>query len=733
MKINGNTVGTPTPRTNYNQTNPKKADYLVGRENILGKDELTSATEEALRQAKESGEFDGADGVSCTHSWNGTTLTVTSASGTSSADLKGEKGDPGLGGTVNGEVPNEDGDILLYGPMGYEPKVTLAQSDMSRYLYLGADKNGWMTTPEDVTIRASFRNGAVVDFKTDGFEFEVDYNSTSYAVNFNGATIWAGVADASIPVNGKVGIINNGDSNFGGYTGAFVAEKLTYRDMASVAYENNMSSTAGLKHIRFESVSSFEKVNRGVKFNRVQGTGRTLLIDENSPSAMHGKVKLKVAGAAYEAGVVFRYVDENNYSYAFVNWDGKLIHIRQVINGEEIGIATSVQVGDYYHTNSGLNVVDVASNHLSASIYTVAGDKKLYAVFNQKVRVAENCQVCVVPIGHISNSHVVMSDYVVSFDSTEYNLANTLKNGPHYPYTDENGNVINQSFVMLWGNESPNNSDRPIIGEDGSVCENDYVAYFWDDELIIHKFDYAGEVGSIADIPSITPSKYDQAMMSVGNDDMYICMGDDYLVQTVLRNFGVNTKSTYIIVKEELATTVSSVTILLGDDIIATLTQNDIASAFLGKRDTPSFDWLTSRYEVRFTVDGEVMGDLGVNGFDKSKNFISAYSSIGCFISGVNGLTGYGESNEYCVIINPAVASINQVEIGSEPWKKIPHGAFPTDDVVRGGSVNLIESGAVKTYVDNMVEVKTKELKAYFDLIEERLLALAKAIGKEGE
>lgn len=37
----------------------------------------------------------GADGISATHSWNGTTLTVTSASGTSSADLKGEKGADG--------------------------------------------------------------------------------------------------------------------------------------------------------------------------------------------------------------------------------------------------------------------------------------------------------------------------------------------------------------------------------------------------------------------------------------------------------------------------------------------------------------------------------------------------------------------------------------------------------------------------------------------------------------
>lgn len=38
---------------------------------------------------------DGNDGVSATHSWNGTTLTIKSASGESSADLKGDKGDKG--------------------------------------------------------------------------------------------------------------------------------------------------------------------------------------------------------------------------------------------------------------------------------------------------------------------------------------------------------------------------------------------------------------------------------------------------------------------------------------------------------------------------------------------------------------------------------------------------------------------------------------------------------------
>ena len=41
---------------------------------------------------------DGKDGISCTHYWDGTTLTVTSASGTSSADLKGENGKDGKDG-----------------------------------------------------------------------------------------------------------------------------------------------------------------------------------------------------------------------------------------------------------------------------------------------------------------------------------------------------------------------------------------------------------------------------------------------------------------------------------------------------------------------------------------------------------------------------------------------------------------------------------------------------------
>lgn len=52
----------------------------------------------------------GADGTPATHRWSGTTLYITSASGTSSANLKGDKGDTGADGKngTNG-VDGKDG------------------------------------------------------------------------------------------------------------------------------------------------------------------------------------------------------------------------------------------------------------------------------------------------------------------------------------------------------------------------------------------------------------------------------------------------------------------------------------------------------------------------------------------------------------------------------------------------------------------------------------------------
>lgn len=87
---------------------------------------------------------DGKDGVSPTHSWNGTTLVVTSASGTSFADLKGDTGEPGYtpkkgvdyfdgkdgkDGTMTFEELTEEQKASLKGEDGKDgvsPSVTIA-------------------------------------------------------------------------------------------------------------------------------------------------------------------------------------------------------------------------------------------------------------------------------------------------------------------------------------------------------------------------------------------------------------------------------------------------------------------------------------------------------------------------------------------------------------------------------------------------------------------------------
>lgn len=62
--------------------------------------------------------IDGTDGVSVTHNWNGTILEVTSASGTSSADLKGETGAQGAQG-LRGEK-GEKGETGAQGIQGIQ-------------------------------------------------------------------------------------------------------------------------------------------------------------------------------------------------------------------------------------------------------------------------------------------------------------------------------------------------------------------------------------------------------------------------------------------------------------------------------------------------------------------------------------------------------------------------------------------------------------------------------------
>lgn len=100
---------TPSTTTTYSsskiESEISKLNEAIG--NKMDSSALPTAVNDALAQAKASGEFKGdpgapgapgekgEDGTSATHSWNGTVLTVTSASGTSSADLKGPAGADG--------------------------------------------------------------------------------------------------------------------------------------------------------------------------------------------------------------------------------------------------------------------------------------------------------------------------------------------------------------------------------------------------------------------------------------------------------------------------------------------------------------------------------------------------------------------------------------------------------------------------------------------------------------
>ena len=99
-------IGLEAESENYFKVAGALADSGWEPDMYLGTDE------EGRVIARSAAAGGGTDGISATHSWNGTVLTVTSASGTSSADLKGEKGEPG--------VPGEKGDKGDTGAQGIQ-------------------------------------------------------------------------------------------------------------------------------------------------------------------------------------------------------------------------------------------------------------------------------------------------------------------------------------------------------------------------------------------------------------------------------------------------------------------------------------------------------------------------------------------------------------------------------------------------------------------------------------
>lgn len=99
---------------------------------------------------------DGKNGVSVTHSWNNTILTITSASGTSSTDLKGDKGDIGLTGPQG--IKGEKGDIGPQGEQGIPgPKGDIGERGAAGTVIQSTEPTEegtviWINTDDDAPV-----------------------------------------------------------------------------------------------------------------------------------------------------------------------------------------------------------------------------------------------------------------------------------------------------------------------------------------------------------------------------------------------------------------------------------------------------------------------------------------------------------------------------------------------------------------------------------------------------
>lgn len=205
---------------------------------------------EEVEEKLENGEFNG---VSATHSWNGTTLTVTSASGTSSAYLKGEKGSKGDKGDKGDTIAtlvelNKDGDGYHHSPtdvIGYidkaynldehKRKFKIYCGEQAKVKYNFSIQSGVMLYTNTITIALS--NGVHRDYCV--FEFlDAEFSCGTFGYE-NGA-----VSDYSLTVYYEL----NGEVKEASCSGTFTpySDNLRY-----IAYTINSMRLSGVNKAYF--------------------------------------------------------------------------------------------------------------------------------------------------------------------------------------------------------------------------------------------------------------------------------------------------------------------------------------------------------------------------------------------------------------------------------------------------------------------------------------------------
>lgn len=146
-----------------------------------------NTVKESIEQKRDNGEFDGkdgTDGISASHSWEGTVLTMTSASGTSSADLKGEKGDTGPQG-VQG-IQGAQGPQGIQGVQGEKGEKGDSLTVAKTYSSISAMNAGFATDGVPLNAIVLINTGNVNDVDNAKL-FVKKENGYSYLGDLSGA------------------------------------------------------------------------------------------------------------------------------------------------------------------------------------------------------------------------------------------------------------------------------------------------------------------------------------------------------------------------------------------------------------------------------------------------------------------------------------------------------------------------------------------------------------------
>ena len=217
----------------------------------------------------------GKDGISATHSWNGTVLTVTSASGTSSADLKGDKGDKG--DSVKGD-PGEDGDD------GVSPTVAVSKSGKVTTINI---------TDKDGTKTATINDGTDGDPGKDGVTpaFSIGTVSTLEAGSNATASITGTAANPVLNLGIPKG--DPGEGGNGGSASATAVEKIVeYTVDATAATATSFTFTVA----DYPKLAEYNHL-RGICKKAVNGSMPWVQVSLNSV-AMHNQSTIgKAAGS----------------------------------------------------------------------------------------------------------------------------------------------------------------------------------------------------------------------------------------------------------------------------------------------------------------------------------------------------------------------------------------------------------------------------------------------------